>query len=193
MNFCSNCGAAVKRRIPPGDTLPRYVCDACQTIHYQNPKIVVGCIPRWEDKILLCRRAIEPRLGLWTLPAGFMEKGETTIQAAVRETLEETGAKVAIDALYTLFNLPHIDQVYLFYRSRLLDLNYTPGSESLEVELFNEHDIPWDRLAFRVIHETLKLYFNDRLAGQYRTHVGDIVRAPGSSASYQVSVMIQDR
>lgn len=192
MNFCSNCGSSVKLRIPPGDTLPRYVCDACQTIHYQNPKIVVGCIPEWEDKILLCRRAIEPRLGLWTLPAGFMEKGETTVQAAVRETLEEAGAKVEVAALYTLFNLPHIDQVYLFYRSRLLGLDYTPGHESLEVELFSEQDLPWDQLAFRVIHETLKLYFNDRLDGQYRTYVGDIVRIPGSSTSYHVSVLTQD-
>lgn len=192
MNFCSSCGAAVKLRVPLGDTLPRYVCDACETIHYQNPKMVVGCIPQWEDKILLCRRAIEPRLGLWTLPAGFMEKGETTVQAAMRETLEEAGAKVEIAALYTLFNLPHIDQVYLFYRSRLLDLNYTPGSESLEVELFSEQTIPWGRLAFRVVRETLKLYFEDRVAGEYRTHAGDIVRAPGSSVSYLVSVMTQD-
>lgn len=192
MKFCSNCGAAVTLRVPRGDTLPRYVCDTCKTIHYQNPKIVVGCIPQWDDKILLCRRAIEPRLGLWTLPAGFMEKGETTVQAAVRETLEEAGARVEIAALYTLFNLPHIDQVYLIYRSRLLDLAYTPGSESLEVELFSEQKVPWDQLAFRVIHETLKLYFKDQLAGQYRTHMGDIVRTPGSAASYQVSVMTEE-
>lgn len=189
MNFCSNCGAAVTLRVPPGDTMPRYVCDACDMIHYQNPKIVAGCIPEWEGKILLCRRAIEPRLGLWTLPAGFMEKGETTIQTAMRETLEEAGAKVEIGTLYTLFNLPHIDQVYLLYRGQLLDLNYTPGHESLEVQLFSEQDMPWEQLAFRVIVETLKLYFKDRLAGTYRTHVGDIVRQPGSVASYKVNVM----
>ncbi len=192
MNFCSHCGAAVTRRVPAGDTLPRYVCDACETVHYQNPKIVAGCIPEWEDKILLCRRAIEPRHGLWTLPAGFMEKGETTLQAAARETLEEAGARVEVGTLYTVFSLPHIDQVYLFYRGRLTDLDYAPGSESLEVDLFHEHVVPWGQLAFRVVRETLKLYYQDRLAGRFRTHVGDIVRMPGTPAEYEVSVSAQD-
>ncbi len=192
MNFCSHCGAAVTRRVPAGDTLPRYVCDACATVHYQNPKIVAGCIPEWEDKILLCRRAIEPRHGLWTLPAGFMEKGETTLQAAARETLEEAGARVEVGPLYTVFSLPHIDQVYLFYRGRLTDLDYAPGSESLEVDLFHEHVVPWGQLAFRVVRETLKLYYQDRLAGRFRTHVGDIVRMPGTPAEYEVSVSAQD-
>lgn len=188
MNFCSSCGAPVSVRIPNGDTLPRHVCDACDTVHYQNPKIVAGCIPIWEDKVLLCRRAIEPRHGLWTLPAGFMEKGETTLQAAMRETLEEAGAKVEIDGLCTLFNLPHIDQVYLLYRARLLDLHYAPGHETLETQLFSEAEIPWDQIAFRVIHETLRLYFEDRIAGRYRTHTGDIIRNPGSAYSYRVHV-----
>lgn len=192
MNFCSNCGGAVQLRIPSGDNLPRYVCDACQAIHYQNPKIVVGTIPEWENKILLCRRAIEPRLGLWTLPAGFMEKGETTVQAAMRETLEEASAKVEITGLYTLFNLPYIDQVYLLYRSRLLDLDFAPGDESLEVQLFSEGEIPWDQLAFRVMHETLKLYFEDQGAGAFGTHVGDIVRTQ-DKASYIVSLVTRDR
>ncbi|MCZ6575187.1 MAG: NUDIX hydrolase [Acidiferrobacterales bacterium] len=192
MNFCSHCGAAVTRRVPAGDTLPRYVCDACETVHYQNPKIVAGCIPEWEDKILLCRRAIEPRHGLWTLPAGFMEKGETTLQAAARETLEEAGARVEVGPLYTVFSLPHIDQVYLFYRGRLTDLDYAPGSESLEVDLFHEHVVPWGQLAFRVVRETLKLYYQDRRTGQFRTHVGDIVRMPGTAAEYEVSISAQD-
>ena len=192
MNFCSHCGAAVTLRVPAGDTLPRYVCDACETVHYQNPKIVAGCIPEWEDKILLCRRAIEPRHGLWTLPAGFMEKGETTLQAAARETLEEASARVEVGALYTVFSLPHIDQVYLFYRGRLTDLDYAPGSESLEVDLFHEHVVPWEQLAFRVVRETLKLYYQDRLTGRFRTHVGDIVRMPGTPAEYEVSISAQD-
>ncbi|MFQ5754735.1 MAG: NUDIX hydrolase [Acidiferrobacterales bacterium] len=192
MNFCSHCGAAVTLRVPAGDTLPRYVCDTCETVHYQNPKIVAGCIPEWEDGILLCRRAIEPRHGLWTLPAGFMEKGETTLQAAARETLEEAGARVEVGALYTVFSLPHIDQVYLFYRGQLTDLDYAPGSESLEVDLFHEHVVPWDQLAFRVVRETLKLYYQDRLTGRFRTHVGDIVRMPGTPAEYEVSISAQD-
>ncbi len=192
MNFCSNCGVAVQLQIPPGDNLPRYVCDACKTIHYQNPKIVAGCLPQWENKVLLCRRAIEPRYGLWTLPAGFMEKGETTVQTAIRETLEEAGAKVEISGLYTLFNLPYIDQVYLLYRSRLLDLDFVPGDESLEVELFSEGEIPWDQLAFRVMHETLKLYFEDRGAGTFGTYVGDIVRTQDKT-SYIVSLMNKER
>ncbi|MFQ5936568.1 MAG: NUDIX hydrolase [Acidiferrobacterales bacterium] len=191
MNFCSNCGAAVTLRIPAGDKLPRHVCDACNTIHYQNPKVVAGCIPVWEDRVLLCRRAIEPRAGLWTLPAGFMEKGETTLQAAMRETLEEAGANVDIDGLCTLFNLPHIDQVYVFYRGRLLDPHCTPGSETLELQLFREEQVPWDDLAFRVIHETLKLYFSDRLTGRYRTYTGDIVRTAGVNA-YRVHVVPQE-
>lgn len=193
MKFCSNCGAPVSMRIPDGDTLPRHVCDACATIHYQNPKIVAGCIPIWEDKVLLCRRAIEPRYGLWTVPAGFMEKGETTLQAAMRETQEEAGAKVEIEGLCTLFNLPHIDQVYLLYRARLLDLDYAPGHETLEAQLFKEAEIPWNKIAFRVIHETLKLYFGDRVAGRYRTHTGDIVRISGSADSYHVHLGACDK
>ncbi len=192
MKFCSNCGEPVSVCIPNGDTLPRHVCDACATIHYQNPKIVAGCIAVWEDKVLLCRRAIEPRYGLWTVPAGFMEKGETTLQAAVRETLEEAGAKVEIDGLCTLFNLPHIDQVYLLYRAHLLDLDYAPGHETLETQLFNEAEVPWNRIAFRVIHETLKLYFGDRVTGRYRTHTGDIVRVAGSADGYRVHVNTRD-
>ena len=174
MNFCSNCGARVECRIPPGDNLPRYVCAGCGTIHYENPKIVVGCIPEWEDRILLCRRAIEPRHGLWTVPAGFMENGETTTQGAMRETLEEASARVEILGLYALFNIPHINQVYMLYRARLLDLDFHAGAETLETRLFVEGDVPWDTLAFATVRRTLQHYFSDRGAGQFRFHMGTV-------------------
>ncbi len=174
MKFCSHCGGSVEFLVPEGDHLPRHVCPACGTIHYQNPKMVVGCIPEWEDKVLLCRRAIEPKYGLWTLPAGFMENGETTAEGALRETWEEAGARVELGPLYTLFNLPHVNQVYFMFRARLLDLDYKPGIESLEVRLFAEHEIPWEELAFRTVKASLELYFQDRANGGFRFHFGDI-------------------
>lgn len=188
MNFCSQCGAEVALRIPSGDDRPRYVCDVCSTVHYQNPKLVVGCIPEWEDRILLCRRAIEPRRGLWTLPAGFMENGETTQQGAARETWEEAQARVAIGPPYALFNLPHIDQVYLLFRARLLDLDFGPGEESLEVRLFAMADIPWDALAFAVVKETLALYDQDRHRARVGLRIGDIVRFGDDPGQYQVTL-----
>jgi ADP-ribose pyrophosphatase YjhB (NUDIX family) len=157
-------------------------------VHYQNPKIVVGCIPEWADKVLLCRRAIEPRYGLWTLPAGFMERGETTLGGAARETLEEANARVAVGGLYSLFNLPHIDQVYMLFRGRLLDLDFHPGEESLEVQLFAESEIPWDALAFPVVKETLELYFRDRAAGRAGLRVGDIVREGAELRRYRLTL-----
>lgn len=165
-------------KIPPGDHLPRYVCSACGAIHYENPKMVVGAIPEWGDKILLCRRAIEPRHGLWTLPAGFMENRETAAEAAARETAEEAHARVEIGELYALYNLPHISQVHLFFRSRLLDLDFMPGSESLEVALFGERDIPWERIAFSSVRHTLTHFFEDRSRGVFELHVGDITPPP---------------
>jgi len=174
MKFCSLCGSGVELRIPEGDNLPRYVCEDCQTIHYQNPKIVTGCIAEWEDQILLCKRAIEPRIGLWTLPAGFMENRETTLEAATRETREEANADVEISELYALFNIPHISQVYLIFRARLLNLGFSPGTESLDVQLFREQEIPWENLAFPVVTETLKRYFDDRKNNQFQLQVGDI-------------------
>lgn len=178
MKFCSQCGASVGRHTPPGDTHERFVCVGCQTIHYQNPKMVVGSLPEWEDRILLCRRAIEPRHGLWTLPAGFMELGETTAEAATRETREEANASIEIGELYTLYDLPHISQVYLIYRGRLRNLDFSPGVESLEVELFRESEIPWDQMAFRVITATLKHFFADRRQGHFPLHLGTITPAP---------------
>ncbi len=169
MKFCSECGSPVELRVPPGDDRPRHVCTVCATIHYQNPKVVVGAIPEWEDgRILLCRRAIEPRYGLWTLPAGFMENGETAAEAAARETLEEANGRIDVGELYTMYSLPYISQVYLLFRSRLLDLEFFPGSESLEVELFEERNIPWDDIAFRPVRFTLQHFFEDRRKGCFQ-------------------------
>jgi ADP-ribose pyrophosphatase YjhB (NUDIX family) len=175
VKFCSHCGSAqLELRVPEGDTLERYVCAACATIHYQNPKVVVGCLPVWEDLVLLCKRAIEPRLGLWTLPAGFLENGETLTAGALRETVEEANARVEIVDLYTTISLPNINQIYVMFRARLLDLDFGPGPESLEVRLFRERDIPWDDLAFRTISRTLRNYFLDRKRGTFPVHVSSL-------------------
>jgi ADP-ribose pyrophosphatase YjhB (NUDIX family) len=186
MNYCSQCGSAVEVCIPEGDNRPRHFCPSCGAVHYQNPKVVVGCIPVWEDRVLLCRRAIEPRYGLWTLPAGFMENGETSLQGAARETLEEAGARVAVDGLYTLFNLPHINQIYLLYRSRLLDLEFAAGEESLEVALFREGEIPWEEIAFPVIRESLRLFFADRVNDEFPLRGGTIERLSGEERRFRV-------
>jgi ADP-ribose pyrophosphatase YjhB (NUDIX family) len=178
MKFCSNCGAAVTQKIPAGDSLPRYVCDACNTIHYQNPRMVVGCIPEWEDKVLLCRRAIEPRHGLWTVPAGYMENGETLAAGAERETLEEACARVEIGALYAVYNIPHVNQVYLLFRAKLLDLDFKPGDETLETRLVSEADVPWDQIAFATVRNTLTHFFADRARKQFGFHMGTIERPP---------------
>jgi len=175
MNFCSNCGGKLSLRVPPEDSLPRHVCDACNTIHYRNPLMVVGTIPEWEDQILLCKRAIEPRYGLWTLPAGFMELGETTAQAALRETLEEAKAQVELGEAFTLLSVPHVDQVHLFYRARLRDRSFAAGEETLEVGLFRRADIPWEAIAFRTVATTLKHFFADREAGSFRLHADEIL------------------
>ncbi|MCA3779938.1 MAG: NUDIX hydrolase [Burkholderia sp.] len=177
MKFCSVCGHEVIARIPPGDNRERFVCDYCGTIHYQNPRNVVGTVPVWGDQILLCRRAIEPRYGFWTLPAGFMEMGETTAEAAARETLEEAGARVEVQNLFTLLNVPHVHQVHLFYLARLTDPAFEAGEESLEVKLFDEADIPWDEIAFPTVSQTLRFFFADRAAGDYGVHTGDIFRS----------------
>lgn len=176
MKFCCECGSPVNESVPAGDNRLRFVCPDCNTIHYQNPKMVVGCLPEWEDKILLCKRAIEPQYGKWTLPAGFMENGETTLQGALRETLEEAGARVEISHLFTLYNLPYISQVYLMFRARLLDLDFAAGEESLEVALFSEEEIPWDEIAFLTIEKTLRQYFEDRRKGEFGFHIGDVER-----------------
>ena len=176
MKFCSQCGSHVEHKIPEADNRPRYVCVSCEYIHYQNPNIVAGTIPVWQDKILLCKRAIEPRYGFWTLPAGFMENAETTTEAAIRETWEEAEAKVMIDGFFSMLNVPQVDQVHIFFRAHLLEEKFASGSESLEVALFSEDEIPWDELAFPTVKTTLRLFFDDRKAGTFGTHVADVIR-----------------
>ena len=174
MKFCANCGARVVQRIPPGDSLPRWVCDECGEIHYQNPKMVVGTIPEHEGRILLCRRAIEPRYGYWTLPAGFMENDESTSQAAARETMEEAGANIEMGEPFTLISVPRVNQVHLYYRARLRNLEFKPGEETLEIALMAEGEIPWKEIAFRTVGLTLKHWFADHGRGAFRFHAEDI-------------------
>ncbi|HEY5898219.1 MAG TPA: NUDIX hydrolase [Burkholderiales bacterium] len=175
MKFCANCAAQVVKRVPPGDSLPRWVCDNCGEIHYENPRLVVGTVPEHEGKLLLCRRAIEPRYGYWTLPAGFMENDETAGQAALRETAEEAGAQVELGEPFTLISVPRVNQVHLFYRARLRNLEFKPGEESLEVALLEESAIPWKEIAFRTVAYTLKRWFEDRAHGRFAFHAEDIV------------------
>ena len=175
MNYCSNCGSAqLVSKAPEGDHMLRTVCEDCHTIHYQNPKIIAGCLPVWEDKVLLCKRAIQPRQGLWTLPAGFMENNETVEQAAARETWEESEANIEQLELYTIISLPHISQVYIMFRAKLRDLAFAAGIESLEVKLFTQDEIPWENLAFMTIRRTLTHYFQDRVNGNFPVHLGVI-------------------
>ncbi len=161
-------------RVPAGDSQPRHVCEACGTVHYRNPLLVAGTLPVWEDRVLLCRRAIEPRLGLWTLPAGFMENLETVAQAALRETDEEAGTEVALQDMFTVISVPHISQVHVIFRAQILKPEFRPGQESLEVSLFREEDIPWEQIAFRSIGITLRHFFADRRTGRFRLHTDEI-------------------
>ncbi len=174
INYCIQCGAGVELRVPAGDNMPRHVCDACGTIQYQNPKIVAGCIPEWQGRILLCKRAIEPRYGLWTIPAGFMENRETVEQAAARETDEEAMARVEIAGLYGVYNIPHISQVYMIFRGDLVDGEFAPGPESLETALYSEEEIPWEEMAFPVVVRALQRYFEDRRRGMFEPFIDEI-------------------
>ncbi len=176
MKYCSQCGHSVGLIIPEGDNRERFVCGQCSVIHYQNPRIVAGSLPTYDNKVLLCKRAIEPQLGYWTLPAGFMENDETTLEAAIRETTEEANAKIDIQELYTLINVAHINQVHLFYRATLIDLDFYAGQESLDVALFAEKDIPWEDIAFPTVKETLKFYFSDRKLNEFPLRTKDIKR-----------------
>ena len=181
MNFCSSCGEKVSLVIPEGDNRHRHVCTSCDMIHYENPKIVTGCIPEWQDKILLCKRAIEPRHGLWTLPAGFMENSETNMEGAARETAEEANARLENMQLFSVFSIAHINQVYTMYRGDLVEGEASPGIESLDVALLTEDEIPWGNIAFQVISETLKLYYRDKKQGRFSIHYGDIIKQPDDS------------
>ncbi len=183
MNYCSHCGAAVALRIPPGDHLPRHVCDACGTIHYQNPRLVVGCVPEYQGRILLCRRAIEPRLGYWTIPAGFMENGETLQQAAARETHEEALARVDIGSLLAVVHVLHARQVHVFFRGTMSGAEFAAGPESLEVVLAAPDEIPWDDLAFPSTEFALRRYLEDRAAGREPHHFTTIDRRLSASAA----------
>jgi ADP-ribose pyrophosphatase YjhB (NUDIX family) len=175
--FCQQCGAAkIEFTVPHGDDRERHVCGECGHIHYLNPKVVVGTLPVWEDKILLCKRAIEPRYGKWTLPAGFMEEGETLEEGAARETLEEANARVTVESVYVTLSLPQISQVYMLFLARLHDLQFGAGTESLEVKLFAESEIPWDEIAFRTISFALKKYFVDRTTGNFVPVMDKIIR-----------------
>jgi len=176
MKFCSHCGQRVSLRVPPGDHLPRFVCDACGTIHYQNPRLIAGCVPEWEGKILICRRAIEPRLGYWTIPAGFMENGETLMAAAAREAVEEALAAVDVGSLLAIVHVTHAHQVHVMFRARLTRPQFGVGSESLEVMLVEERDIPWRDIAFPSVDFALRRYFEDRAAGHERVHITEVER-----------------
>lgn len=179
MKYCSDCGSATTTKIPAGDNRERQVCSDCQTIHYQNPNNVCGCILEWQNKVLLCKRAIEPRLGYWTLPAGFMENNETTMEGAAREAFEEANATALNLTFFGLYNLPRISQVYMMFVGKLKDGYMKAGEESLEVGLFSQQEIPWEQLAFPVVTESLQRYFEDRPA--HRLHIADIRGRPGAS------------
>ena len=175
IKHCRNCGAAVVYRLPDdGDTRERAVCPACDTIHYENPLNVVGTVPYFGERVLLCKRNIEPGWGKWTLPAGFMELGETTAEGAARETDEEAGAQFEMEELFTVLSVPRVGQVHLFFRARLLSDQFAPGHETIEARLFNEDEIPWEEIAFRTVKETLARYFEDRRKRRFEVHTHDI-------------------
>ncbi len=179
MNFCQHCGSnQISWEIPKGDHKPRHICLKCEVIFYENPRIIAGCLATHKGKILLCKRAIEPRRGYWTLPAGFLENGETIQQGAERETWEEAEARVKPEGLYTIFNLIHINQVYMFYRGQLIDGQYGAGCETLEAKLFSPDEIPWEDLAFPTIYQTLKFFIGDLKTGQFPQRIETIDRNP---------------
>ncbi len=180
MRHCSQCGGSVELRVPSGDNRPRHVCPTCDTVHYQNPRLIVGCIPQWQGQILLCRRAIEPAYGRWTLPAGFLELGESAAAGAAREAAEEACIEVDIGPLFSLIDVPHIGQVHMLYLAQLREPRWAAGDESLEVALFAEADIPWPELSFRSVREALRHYFDDRRHGVFGLHTA-VLEPPAAS------------
>jgi ADP-ribose/FAD diphosphatase len=182
MRYCSQCGQANAQRVPAGEDRERSVCTVCGTVHYQNPKMVVGCLVEHHGRILLCKRAIEPRLGYWTIPAGFLEIGESAMAGAMRETHEEAGARVRILAPYAHFDVPQIGQAYLIYRAALLHEDFAPGPESLEAKLVAPDEIPWGELAFPVVRFALELLNADLASRRFRVHHAALVREGGAYA-----------
>jgi ADP-ribose pyrophosphatase YjhB (NUDIX family) len=174
IKHCRACGALVDYRVPAEDNRERAVCPACGMVHYENPLNVVGTVPVWGDRLLLCQRAIEPRYGFWTLPAGFLELGETTAQGAMRETDEEAGASIELGALFSVLNVVRVGQVHLFYLATMTSPALAPGSESLQARLFREDEVPWEEIAFRTVRETLRYFFDDRRRGSFGVHCADI-------------------
>jgi ADP-ribose pyrophosphatase YjhB (NUDIX family) len=172
--FCRACGSPAAYVVPKDDNRERATCTACGEIHYENPLNVVGTVPVWQQRVLLCRRNIEPRFGYWTLPAGFMEQGESTAEGALRETVEESGAQVELQGLFTLLNVPRVSQVHLYYRAKMLNEQLNPGPETIEARLFSEHEVPWTDLAFQTVRQTLEHFFADQRAGVFGVHVGDV-------------------
>jgi ADP-ribose pyrophosphatase YjhB (NUDIX family) len=188
MTYCSECGHTVERRVPPGDHVPREVCPACGTVHYKNPKVIVGCVPEWEDgRIVMCKRAIEPRRGLWTFPAGFLELGETSAAGAAREAHEEAQAEVEPGELFVVINVPYVSQVYLIHRARLLAERFGPTVESSEVVLMREDEIPWDEIAFPTIWHALKFFYADRASVHRGVHTLDLTTRPRRPEKAEIS------
>ena len=174
IKHCRACGTAVAYLIPPDDNRERAVCPACGLVHYENPLNVVGTVPMWGAQVLLCKRAIEPRHGFWTLPAGFLELGETSAEGALRETIEEAGAQIELGPLFSVLDVARVGQVHLFYLATMTSNALDPGSETLEAQLFREDEVPWDQIAFRTVRETLRYFFDDRRRGQFGVHRADI-------------------
>ena len=180
MKYCSNCAAPVISMIPEGDHLHRFVCTSCGSIFYHNPKVIAGCIVSYNDQILLCKRAIEPRHGLWTIPAGFLENNETSAEGAKRETFEESLAITEDLELFCVYNIPHISQIYMIYRSHMHKPEFAPTPESSEVTLFSEQEVPWEDLAFPVVTAALRHYFKQRSVGHFNIVI-DAIDKRGSA------------
>lgn len=174
IQHCPFCGGATSYRVPADDNRERAICASCGQVHYENPINVVGTVPVWGEQVLLCRRNIEPRYGMWTLPAGFLEHGERARDGAVRETEEEAGARIELLGLYTVLDVVRAGQIHLFWRARLLDTAFAPGPETIEARLFREDEVPWEQIAFRTVRQTLEHFFADRAKGSFGFHEGHI-------------------
>lgn len=172
MDYCSACGRPVRVGIPEGDTHPRHLCDHCGAVHYQNPKIIVGCLPVWQDRVLLCKRSIEPRNGYWTLPSGFMENGETLEEGAIRETREEALAEVILGRLFSVYSLPNLGQVYFLFLADLIGPDFGAGAETEETALLAPAEIPWDRIAFRAVEFALRRFVDPEARAAQACHSG---------------------